>query len=67
MKYQKARDFCKETGFPVRAMMEKLVHCHLAPEFAFRTTSGQTAPWYIDTEKFKRMWEAGEFEEVLKG
>lgn len=62
-----ARQYCKESGFPIRAMMEKLVHCSLAPEFCFRTSSKRTAPYYIDVQKFEKMMEAGEFKEVLEG
>lgn len=61
-----ARQYCKETGFPVRAMMEKLIHCSLASEFCFRTSSKRTAPYYIDVQKFEKMMEAGEFKEVLE-
>jgi len=66
-KYQTAREYCRESGFPVRAMMEKLVHCSLAPEFCFRTSNTKTAPYYIDVEKFERMLDRGEFKEVLEG
>ena len=65
-KYQSARAYCKETGFPVRAMMEKLVHCSLAPEFSFRTSNTKTAPYYIDVQKFEKMLERGDFREVLE-
>jgi len=61
-----ARQYCKETGFPVRAMMEKLIHCSLASEFCFRTSDTRTAPYYIDVEKFERMLDRGEFKEVLE-
>ena len=66
-KYQTAREYCLESGFPVRAMMEKLVHCSLATEFCFRTSNTKTAPYYIDVQKFEKMMEAGEFKEVLEG
>ena len=66
-KYQTAREYCRESGFPIRAMMEKLVHCSLAPEFCFRTSNTRTAPYYIDVQKFEKMMEAGEFKEVLEG
>lgn len=66
-KYKTAREYCRESGFPVRAMMEKLVHCSLAPEFCFRTSNTRTAPYYIDVQKFEKMMEAGEFKEVLEG
>lgn len=65
-KYQTAREYCRESGFPVRAMMEKLVHCSLAEEFCFRTSNTRTAPYYLDVEKFERMLAAGEFKEVLE-
>lgn len=64
--YVLARKYCKETGFPVRAMMEKLIHCSLASEFCFRTSDTRTAPYYIDVEKFERMLDRGEFKEVLE-
>ena len=62
-----ARQYCKESGFPIRAMMEKLVHCSLAEEFCFRTSNTRTAPYYIDVNKFEQMLAAGEFREVLEG
>ena len=65
-KYQLARAYCRETGFPVRQMMEKLVHCSLAPEFCFRSGGAKTSPIYINVQKFERMMEAGEFKEVLE-
>lgn len=65
-KYQTAREYCRESGFPIRAMMEKLVHCSLAPEFCFRTSNTKTAAYYIDVQKFEKMMEAGEFKEVLE-
>ena len=67
MKYVSARQYCKESGFPVRAMMEKLVHCSLAPEFCFRTSNNKTAPYYIDVQKFEKMMDRGDFREVLEG
>lgn len=63
--FVQARQYCKESGFPIRAM-QQLLHCYLAPEFCFRTTSGKTAPFYINTVKFESMLEAGEFREVLE-
>ena len=65
-KFQLARAYCKETGFPVRQMMEKLVHCSLAPEFSFRSGGGKTSPIYINVEKFEKMLERGDFKEVLE-
>ena len=65
-KIMKARSYCKMTGFPVRAMMERLVNCSQAGEFAFRTTAGKTAPWYIDVEAFEKKLERGDFREVLE-
>lgn len=66
-KYQKARDYCKETGFPIRSMMEKIVHCKEGQECCFRTTSGKTAPWYLDVDKFEKKFQRGDFREVLEG
>ena len=62
-----ARQYCKESGFPIRTMMEKLVHCSLAEEFCFRTSNTKTAPYYIDVQKFEKMMDRGDFREVLEG
>lgn len=64
-RYLTISEYCKESGFPIRAMRQ-LLHCYLAPEFCFRTTSGKTAPFYINVVKFESMLESGEFREVLE-
>lgn len=60
------QDYCKESGFPINAM-KQLVHSYLGERFAFRTTTGKTAPYYIIVPVFESMQEAGEFKEVLEG
>ena len=61
-----AKEYCSQSGFPIRAMRQ-LLHCSLADEFSFRTTPGRTAPYYINTAQFEKMLAAGEFKEVLEG
>ena len=66
-KYQKAIDYCRESGFPKRAMMERIVHSAEGAECCFRTTKGRTAPWYLNVDIFEKKLERGDFKEVLEG
>ena len=65
-KFMTARNYCKETGFPVKTMMERIVHCKAAQDCVFKASPGRTAPYYIDTIKFEKMMAAGEFKEVME-
>lgn len=66
-KFQLARAYCKETGFPVRTMMEKIVHCAEAQECIFRNGSGKTSPFYVNIPVFEKKLARGDFREVLEG
>lgn len=65
-KYMGAKEYCDETGLK-HSIMTKLLHCYLAPEFSFRSGCGKTTPYYVITDKFEKMMEAGEFREILEG
>lgn len=60
--YMSVRSFCKETGFPVRAM-DKLVHSHHKAKFTFRTSGKANAQIMIKTDAFKQMLDRGDFKE----
>ena len=65
-KYQIWSEYCKESGYPAKAM-DRLLHSHLADKISFRPTGGRTAPFYVRVEVFESLEKAGEFKDILEG
>lgn len=64
--YMSAKEYCEATGFQ-NTHMTRLLHCHLASEFSYRSGTGKTSPYYIIVNKFEKMLDRGEFREILEG
>ena len=63
--FMSVNSYCKQARFPIRSMRE-LVHSNLGEEFCHRSSGARNATILIDVQKFERMWESGEFAEILE-
>lgn len=65
-KFMNISEYCRESGFPVKAMRQ-LTKCYLADQFCFRRSGAVNATIIINVPVFEKMLERGDFKEVLEG
>ena len=62
-RYMRVRDYCKESGFPVK-LMYRLCRSHMGNKFSKRESDAENSHIIITVPVFEKMWDEGELKNV---